>query len=234
MGKKVVFDKEYVEKIVKECFSIADFCRAVGWQPRGDNYKTFHRYVKEYNLDTSHFTGIRSNIGNRLNFYNELSAKDYANSKCVRGQTLIKKLIKENIKHPKCEICGLSEWNGVDIPLELHHIDGNHFNNDFENIQLLCPNCHALTDSYCGKKNKKELKCSQCGAKISRWSKSGLCVECTKEKQRKTDRPNADELKNMLHDMSFIAVSKIYGVSDKTIRKWCKFYGIPSSAKDYK
>ena len=34
------------------------------------------------------------------------------------------------------------------IPLELHHINGVHSDNRIENLQLLCPNCHALTDNY--------------------------------------------------------------------------------------
>jgi predicted HNH restriction endonuclease len=45
---------------------------------------------------------------------------------------------------------------GNPIPLELHHIDGDKTNNTLENFQLLCPNCHALTDSYRGKNVKKK------------------------------------------------------------------------------
>jgi hypothetical protein len=49
-----------------------------------------------------------------------------------------------------CELCG---WNIVNIntglvPLEVHHIDGNHTNNLMSNLQLLCPNCHALTSNF--------------------------------------------------------------------------------------
>jgi Zn finger protein HypA/HybF involved in hydrogenase expression len=224
MGKNIIIKKEQAEEIVKNCYSIADFCRAIGWQPRGDNYKIFHRYVKEYNLDISHFTGQKSNIGNKLNFKNELSAKDYAKSKCVRGQTLIKKLLKENIKERKCESCGLTEWKGEEIPLELHHIDGNHFNNDLDNLQLLCPNCHSLTDTYCGRKNKTEHKCKECGKEISRWSNSGLCSDCTKKKQRKVERPSLEELEKLLSNNSYVAVGKMFNVSDNTIRKWIKNY----------
>lgn len=32
--------------------------------------------------------------------------------------------------------------------MELHHIDGNHTNNLFSNLVLLCPNCQAQTDNY--------------------------------------------------------------------------------------
>lgn len=64
------------------------------------------------------------------------------------------KLLKEKYKEHKCECCQLTEWNGKPIPLELHHIDGNHYNNSLDNFQLLCPNCHAFTDSYRGRNAK--------------------------------------------------------------------------------
>jgi len=54
----------------------------------------------------------------------------------------------------KCNNCGNDKWQGEDIPLELEHKDGDHFNNDRDNLELLCPNCHALTDTWRGR-NKK-------------------------------------------------------------------------------
>ena len=36
----------------------------------------------------------------------------------------------------------------MDIKLEVHHIDGDKLNNDEDNLSLLCPNCHALTDTF--------------------------------------------------------------------------------------
>lgn len=52
----------------------------------------------------------------------------------------------------KCGLCGWNERNvfTAKIPLETHHIDGNHFNNREENLILLCPNCHSLTPTYKG------------------------------------------------------------------------------------
>lgn len=64
------------------------------------------------------------------------------------------RLLKEEFKQHQCENCGLKEWLSKPIPLELHHIDGDKFNNSFENLQLLCPNCHALTDNYRAKNIK--------------------------------------------------------------------------------
>ena len=54
----------------------------------------------------------------------------------------------------KCARCGLSEWMGQPIPLHLHHIDGNHNNNKPENLEILCLNCHGLTENY-GYKSRK-------------------------------------------------------------------------------
>ena len=53
-----------------------------------------------------------------------------------------------------CECCGNSEWLGKPIPLEVHHKNGNSMNNEKSNLELLCPNCHAFTDTHRGKKGK--------------------------------------------------------------------------------
>jgi len=50
-----------------------------------------------------------------------------------------------------CADCGLSEWRGEQIPLELHHKDGDAGNNEYSNLTLLCPNCHGITDTWKGK-----------------------------------------------------------------------------------
>lgn len=50
----------------------------------------------------------------------------------------------------KCQLCGWGKVNPYTntIPLEIHHINGNYKNNNEDNLQLLCPNCHALTETY--------------------------------------------------------------------------------------
>lgn len=61
----------------------------------------------------------------------------------------IKRYLFEKYKN-KCQICGWGETNKKTgkIPLEVHHIDGDYTNNKEENLQLLCPNCHSLTETY--------------------------------------------------------------------------------------
>ena len=62
-----------------------------------------------------------------------------------------RRLFEEGIKENKCEMCGLKEWQGVKIGLELDHINGNTYDHRLENLRILCPNCHATTSTYRGK-----------------------------------------------------------------------------------
>lgn len=68
-----------------------------------------------------------------------------------QSNKLRKRLIAQGIKQHICESCLNTTWLDQPIPLELHHIDGIPNNHKRENLQLLCPNCHAFTDTYRGK-----------------------------------------------------------------------------------
>lgn len=81
-----------------------------------------------------------------------------SHSKDIQTNKVRERLLSENIKPHKCECCGNIEWMGKPIPLELHHKDGNRNHNELSNYELLCPNCHAFTDSYRGKNSRKD-KC---------------------------------------------------------------------------
>ena len=55
----------------------------------------------------------------------------------------------------RCDICGCDgKWQNGYISLELDHIDGDNTNNEISNLHYLCPNCHALTNTYRGR-NKR-------------------------------------------------------------------------------
>ena len=51
----------------------------------------------------------------------------------------------------RCSECGITEWRGKPIILEVEHKDGNSADNRPENLCLLCPNCHSQTFTYCKK-----------------------------------------------------------------------------------
>lgn len=69
-----------------------------------------------------------------------------------RGRYNLKlRLVKEGLKQEACERCGLGEWRGEPLSLALHHINGDRLDNRLDNLELLCPNCHSLTDTYSGR-----------------------------------------------------------------------------------
>jgi hypothetical protein len=74
------------------------------------------------------------------------------------GYTFIRNFLLEKFNN-RCEKCGWGEENEFthSIPLEVHHIDGDCTNNKEENLQLLCPNCHSLTENF-GSRNKNSKR----------------------------------------------------------------------------
>ena len=147
-----------------------------------------------------------------------------------------KKLINVGVPE-KCNICGISEWNGEPIKLQVHHKDGNRHNNEIDNLQILCPNCHSQTDNWCAKnrklKTKKIYYCSNCGKQLSDKTHTGLCRNCCDEKQKSQSKcPKKEQLISDCKKLgSYLQIAKLYKVSDKTVRKWCDKYNV--NIKDY-
>ena len=73
----------------------------------------------------------------------------------ISGSKLLRELLK--LRPRQCECCKLTEWLNEPIKLEVHHIDGDNTNNVLENLQLLCPNCHSYTESWCKTKPKAQV-----------------------------------------------------------------------------
>ena len=70
----------------------------------------------------------------------------WLNDGITPGVKVIRRYFQETYGH--CQECGISDWNGKPLTLEVDHIDGNHQNNSVTNLRLLCPNCHSQTPTF--------------------------------------------------------------------------------------
>lgn len=143
------FTQEELEEIVASSKSNAEVARKLGYERAGGGtMQSINKMYKEYNLDTSHMTHQGWNKGQHD--YTSFTLNSYKKN----GKSTAKALI--DLRGHKCECCGISEWLGQPINLEVHHIDGDRTNNTLENLQLLCPNCHSYTPTFTKKGDKRE------------------------------------------------------------------------------
>lgn len=226
---------------VKESKTIAGVLRNLNLIPKGGNYNTVKKYFEVYNIDTSHFTSKRVYKDEKSGWLDKsIPIEKYLVKGLKTSSHRLKgKLINCGLKEHICESCDGIEWMSQLIPLELHHIDGNHYNNEFSNLKLLCPNCHTLTPNY-KSKNKKdgnlkpktlkelypeyfkepEIKYCNCGKLIK--PHANMCVECYRLSTRKVERPPINELLEEIQVLGYKGAGSKYNVSDNAIRKWIK------------
>lgn len=150
MKKWEKFTREELENLVAESTSYRDLAKKCGYSvDSGSSHAAVKEMVSVYQFTTDHFVGQG---WNKDNF-------DYSRFKygsVIKTGNALPAIT--SLRGYKCEVCGNFEWNGCPIALEIHHIDGDSLNNNLDNLQLQCPNCHAQTENYRGRNiNQKAL-----------------------------------------------------------------------------
>ena len=146
MGQKPTWKDEQLIDAIPKCKSFTEVAFYLN-KSKSTNSLLKKRAI-ELNLDFNHF---------KISGYNPAPIEELLTNErkiSYSSHGLKKRLIAEGLKQHKCECCSITEWNGKPAPIELDHINGNHYDNRLENLRILCPNCHAQTDTYRGK-NKK-------------------------------------------------------------------------------
>lgn len=126
-----------------------------------------------------------------------------------------------------------SQMLGRDITASevVHHIDENKLNNDPTNLMIFKSKAHH-TAFHKGAEAKSvngvyevnlidKSICPICGQKKS--YNANLCSKCSlKIRNKRVNTIDTDELQTLVESWPMTKVADYYGVSDNTVRKWCK------------
>ena len=132
-----MIEKEELEQLVKTRNSFSEILRKQNKSISGAAIKILKNKLDDY--------GISYLFLNEKEIRKQIPLEEVLiENRPYKSSDLKKRLIKEGLKEDKCELCGCSnEWNGKPLILQLDHINGNHFDNRLENLQIVCPNCHS-------------------------------------------------------------------------------------------
>jgi hypothetical protein len=149
MRRDILERRSDIENWITEHRPKAFMCRELRCKP-----STLNSYLAKMHIE---YVGNMGGKGNKYCPTRKKAQEFLRKGSLISSHKLRLKILKDQVKEQRCERCGNTLWLGEPIPVELHHVNGDRFDNRLENLQLLCPNCHALTDNHAGRGSSKIL-----------------------------------------------------------------------------
>ncbi|NNJ04054.1 HNH endonuclease [Streptomyces sp. PKU-MA01144] len=110
------------------------------------------QWITEARLDTGHFLG-QAHQRDRPGTTPPLRAEDVLvkhDGRHRRKAEHLRRALSEIGRARECAECGIGpEWRGRPMTLEVDHVNGDWSDDRAQNLRLLCPNCHAVTSTWC-------------------------------------------------------------------------------------
>lgn len=174
----------------------------------GRNFNALRKFCEQHNIDTSHFdsqVGIHNSTDKA-----KANIGEYFVNGIYRPTTNMRKIIlREKLLPYVCSVCGNSgKWQGENLILQLHHIDGDNTNNKLSNLTFLCPNCHSQTQNFAARNHL-----SQVGKEVR-------------------ENLTREQLKDKIRTQPLAKISKEFDISSSTLTCWCKEFNLPPTKKE--
>lgn len=151
-------DIKHLQDIISDSTSVSEVLRKLDKADRGANHTLLVKFLREHpEINTETLVGRRIQRVSRKGIPLQKLSEILIENGSGNSNKIKQRLIKEGVKEKKCELCNNTEWLGMPIPLDLHHINGNHFDNRLENLIILCPTCHRLSENWGSKNSSIDL-----------------------------------------------------------------------------
>ncbi|MFJ4864975.1 MULTISPECIES: HNH endonuclease [unclassified Streptomyces] len=151
-ARRVKPDAAVLREAVALSHSLAETLRRLGREPSGSMNAALKGWIREDGLSTTHFLGQAHQRG-KPGMVAVRTAEDILVKHEGRRRTrshLLLRALREIGVPACCSMCGTPPvWRGQPMTLEVDHIDGDWSNDQRGNLRLLCPNCHAVTSTWC-------------------------------------------------------------------------------------